>query len=186
MSEENKKVADYPAVSWFVYALTQDIAYVTWDGKGQPTRHSIPPGPVLDLEQGKYVIICDSEYTRSLVTELARMYAEMEKNYHRLQREERAAAWRPASELPPGAGGHSSKRYHRALVTSPVLHYLVGDGITEGWFNMHTGKWSVRLGDQMIEHRISHWRDLPPSPEPAPPYEQVAEEAEALRAKMKG
>ena len=162
-----EKKADLPAVNWLVHVLNQPVE---------------PGLPRLDLDRPKgagedYWAEFDSEYTRSLFLELARLYKQNEQELHRLRQEQRATEWLPASD-PPDNYPHSSIKCRRVLVTSPALQYVVPNGVTEGFF--HDG-WHVLINGTLVRHKVTHWRYLPPPPNPAPLYNEVKGEAERIR-----
>lgn len=180
------KVADLPAVNWFVNALVTNTAYCTWDDpqdRTKVTHHPIPPGKDLILEEGKHVIRCNSAYTRSLITELARRYEATCRLYDLLLREKQASSWRPASEKPlsPYAAFHVA----RVLVTSPALLYVVTGGVAEGCYDVRTDSWHVYLNGHDIRHEISHWRYFPPPAGGIVEYEKVKKEVEELQRMIK-
>lgn len=168
------KKADLPAVNWLVHVLT---------------TKTFPPGPVLIIDRSMGTsqdlgITFDSEYTRSLFIELAKLYRDNERELIRLRQEERADEWRPASD-PPDNSPHLSVDNRTVLVTSPALQFVVPNGVAMGFHNRRKG-WHVELNGKVARHNVTHWRYLPPPPNKAPAFETVRQEAERLRSESGG
>ncbi len=163
----SEKLAELPAVNWLVHVLNQPV----------------PPGVELQLDRSKgasqdHWAKFDTEGTRAMFLEMARLFKQYEQEMHRLMGEGRAAEWHSASE-PPEIGPVSSFHYRHALVYSPVLSF-VGSGVTRGRYSIFEGpKWEVQVNGKWVEYTPTHWRLVPPPPGPCPDYKDV--EAEVVR-----
>lgn len=143
--------ADLPAINWFVDALVNDVGHCEWKD-GRVIKHPILPGNTIVLEQGKYTIACNSDYTKSFITELAWHYKEMEKEYVRLVREEYADKWHPASE--PPLHKYSSSSSANCLVATTLAKVVIAT------YDNFEKKWLLEDG----VGEVTHWRHLPPLP----------------------
>ena len=187
------KKVDLPALNWFVHALADNIGGVEWvrktaeelaksesDYPYNVVTHPIPEGKDIYLESGKYKIECSEQYVKDLILELARHYQQLEREHGRLKGEKRSEVWHTASEVPDGP--HSACKKRLVLVTSPVLHWVVGNGVCQGY--EYEG-WYILIDGKAIPHAVSHWRHLPPGMGDTPPYEMVASEVELLKNAIK-
>lgn len=196
----------HPAtLNWFIHALINDVGHNEWirmtkeeqeiydkdhpHNKGYPFKvvtYPIPRGKSIILKDSTtHTITCDSEETRNLLIEMVRSYDDIEKKYYHLLHENASKEWHNASELLPisSASSASSIRGPRIFfVSSPELCYVNG-GTALGM--EHEGKWYVFLNGKKIEHKVTHYRLLPPHPLfKVPPYEEVKAEVERLRKEM--
>lgn len=193
---------DAPALNWFIHVLIENVGYNKWVkmtraeqekydrdcpyNAGYPYKvvtSPIPEGKDIVLkDSGTYTIRCDSEHTRNLIIEMARSYDELERKYHYSLRENSSETWHAASEL-KSIPFYSSFRGPRTfLVTSPELCFV--GGIALGMEN--EGKWYVLHGEQKVEHKVTHYRHLPPHPFlHIPDYEEIKTEVERLRTLFK-
>lgn len=166
MSEAN--APDLPAVNFFIHYMTDGLEKVLSADKKS-----------VALE--KHRINCDSPYTLGFLTETCKRYKEMEQAKWFVLREQEAAVWRPASEVPDGP--YSAHRVRMVLVTSSVLQYVVPNGVCLGY---EDDGWHICVNDKVIKHDVTHWRHLPPTLEAGPPYAEIKDQVELLKKQMEG
>lgn len=187
-------------LNWFIHVLINDIGYHTWVkmtseeqaehdeqfpfDRGYPykvVQYPIPKGQDIILKDGKtHTISCDSEETRNMIIEMARSYDALEKKYHYSLGENASTQWHEVRELRPISPASSIRGPRTFLVSSPELCYVINGGISLGIENK--GKWYVVLNGKQVEHKVTHYRSLPPHPLfQVPPYEDVKEEVERLK-----
>jgi len=187
------------SLNWFIHVLINNVGYNKWvrmskkeqieydktnpHNKGYPYKvitYPIPKGKDIILkDDGTFKISCNSEYTRNLIIEMARSYDSMEHELRYLQHEKCADSWHTIDELPPHSMASSfHERGRRFLVFSPTLCYVNG-GICFGFRDGE--KWYIILNGKEVEHKVTHYRHLPPRPNiTLPSYEEVKNEAEKL------
>ena len=195
---DDNKVELY-SLYWFIHALIDNVGYNKWvkmskkeqveydkthpHNKGYPYKvvtYPIPAGKDIVLkDDDTFKISCNSEYTRDLIIGMARAYDLIEHELHYLQHEKCADSWHTIDELPPHSRFSAfHERGRRFLVFSPTLCYVNG-GICFGFRDGE--KWYIILNGKEIEHKVTHYRHLPPRPNiTLPPYEEVKNEAEKL------
>jgi len=193
----------HPAtLNWFIHVLIKNVGYNEWIrmtreekkkynkdhpyDKGYPYKvvtHPIPKGKDIILKDSKtYTINCDSEETRNMIIEMAKSYDALERKYCYLSCENAAIKWHKVSELRPISRASSIRGPRIFFVASPELCYVNG-GTAMGMEN--EGKWYVFLDGKKIEHKVTHYRLLPPRPTfEVPPYELVEAEVERLKGKI--
>jgi hypothetical protein len=177
------KTDNLPAINWLVHVLSENIGLVTWpdilsgESNPKPICYPIPPGKTIVLRDSReYRIDCDSEETRNLIIELAKRHKEIERENYRLSSEKRYDQWISATEVPDPP--HSSHRRRIVFVTSPILHYIVANGVCFGY---EDNGWNIVIEGKVIPHSVTHWRHLPPAPQSAPSYEDIKDQVEALK-----
>ena len=151
--------------------------------KGYPYKvvtSPIPKGKDIILKDSTtHTIRCDSEFTRNLIIEMARGYDKLEKENAYLQRENAAKQWHEVKELPPISPASSIRGPRIFFVSSPELCY--GNGGTSLGMESE-GKWFVFLNGKKIQHKVTHYRLLPPRPQfDVPEYTTVQAEVERLK-----
>jgi hypothetical protein len=176
---------DLPTLNWFVHVLANNIGSVEYIPKEVTSKdeypfaiikHPIPDGNDIILENGKYEIRCNNEHVKDVILELAKKYMSLENEYNRLLQEKRADCWRLASDIPDGP--LSSCKARKVLVTSPILRYVMPNGVCFGHEN---NGWYILIDGKAIKHNISHWRYLPPGIDDPQPYENIKEKVESLK-----
>lgn len=199
VSSDNITNIDWPALNWLVHVLAEDVGSVKWvrmtkeeqakhdkecpHNAGYPYKvveYPILKGKKIILKSdGKYVIKCDSEQTRNLLIQMAIQYKNFESETYYWRHENGASEWHKIEELPPHSKGsafrESSRRF---LVWSPTLSYVGGSvfGFRDG------NKWYLDINGKEIEHQVTHYRIIPPSPNlPTANYEDVKEEVEKIK-----
>lgn len=180
--------------NWFVHVLAENVGKVTWRRKTKEERcnpilcrdypymaveHPIPEGKDIILKDSEtYTIKCDSEFTRNLIIKLAKEYIVLEKENRYLHRESSSENWIPIEVLRPHSTCSSRRDFYEALVTSPELAFIGGTHM--GY--RRDGKWYALIGKEYIEHKVTHYRNLPPSLNFDIPYENMKDEVERLRS----
>lgn len=187
------------SLNWFIHVLIKNVGQVKWirmtpaeqekHDKEKPYNAGypykvitlpIPEGKDIVLkDDGKIKIHCDSERTRNFIIEMARSYDQLEKLYHYSIHDRKSDPWLEADKLGPIPMFSSFRGPRTFLVFSPTLCYVNG-GINFGM--EYEGKWYIFLNGQKVEHKVTHYKHLPPRPlMELPEYETVKEEAERLR-----
>lgn len=199
----NETGVSLPALNWFIHVLINNVGYNEWirmtaeeqkkydathpHNKGYPYKvvtHPIPPGKDIVLKDSTtHTISCDSVETRNMLIEMARAYDKMEKEYYYLCAMNASEPWHEISELKPISPASSIRGPRIFLVSSPELCYVNG-GIALGMED--EGTWYVFLNGKKVEHKVTHYRRLPPHPLfKLPEYEDVKVEVERLRSYWK-